>query len=50
MENLVRQPLLVFVESFAGLWPASTTGSWLRGRNQSAGNNRDKDLGVILPA
>jgi hypothetical protein len=43
-------PLLVLAAAFVTLWLASLTGSWLRRRNPSAGDEQNEDIGVILAA
>jgi len=50
MENLTHYPLLVLGTAFVALWLASMTGSWLRRRNPSAGDEQNEDIGVILAA
>ena len=50
MENLTQYPWLIFAATFVALWLASVTGSWLRRRNPSAGDEQHEDLGVILGA
>jgi hypothetical protein len=36
--------------AFVALWFASVTGSWLRRRNPSAGDEQNEDIGIILAA
>jgi hypothetical protein len=50
MENLTHYPLLVLAAAFVALWLASLTGSWLRKRYSSAGDEQNEDIGVILAA
>ena len=50
MENLTHYPPLVLAAAFVALWLASLTGSWLRKRYSSAGDEQNEDIGVILAA
>src|ERR1700720_1134482 len=41
---------MVFAAAFVTLWLAFLSGSWLRRRNPSAGDEQNEDIGVILAA